>query len=324
MAHPLQALRDVMAEHQIDAYLIPTADFHGSEYVGEHFACREYISGFTGSAGTLLVFANWAGLWTDGRYFLQAAEELKGSDIRLMKQGEPGVPTIEAFLRASLQPEQTLGFDGRCVDARTGRRYHALARQLGGKINHQLDLVGEVWPQRPPLSAQPAWLLSEEYAGVSRREKLREIRGAMTAEGADVLLLTSLEDIAWLLNLRGGDVACNPVVLSYLSLTQDSAVLFANPAVFSPAVLEQLEADGVSLRPYESVYSYVGRLTPSQRVMLDTRRINTTLLTSIPSHVSVMDRPNPTALRKAIKNPVEIANMKQAHLADGIALTRFM
>ena len=109
MAHPLQALRDVMAEHQIDAYLIPTADFHGSEYVGEHFACREYISGFTGSAGTLLVFANWAGLWTDGRYFLQAAEELKGSDIRLMKQGEPGVPTIEAFLRASLQPEQTLG-----------------------------------------------------------------------------------------------------------------------------------------------------------------------------------------------------------------------
>lgn len=324
MAHPLQALRDVMAEHQIDAYLIPTADFHGSEYVGEHFACREYISGFTGSAGTLLVFANWAGLWTDGRYFLQAAEELKGSDIRLMKQGEPGVPTIEAFLRASLQPEQTLGFDGRCVDARTGRRYHALARQLGGKINHQLDLVGEVWPQRPPLSAQPAWLLSEEYAGVSRREKLREIRGAMTAEGADVLLLTSLEDIAWLLNLRGGDVACNPVVLSYLSLTQDSAVLFANPAVFSPAVLEQLEADGVSLRPYESVYSYVGRLTSSQRVMLDTRRINTTLLTSIPSHVSVMDRPNPTALRKAIKNPVEIANMKQAHLADGIALTRFM
>lgn len=213
MAHPLQALRDVMAEHQIDAYLIPTADFHGSEYVGEHFACREYISGFTGSAGTLLVFANWAGLWTDGRYFLQAAEELKGSDIRLMKQGEPGVPTIEAFLRASLQPEQTLGFDGRCVDARTGRRYHALARQLGGKINHQPDLVGEVWPQRPPLSAQPAWLLSEEYAGVSRREKLREIRGAMTAEGADVLLLTSLEDIAWLLNLRGGDVACNPVVL---------------------------------------------------------------------------------------------------------------
>lgn len=324
MAHPLQALRDVMAEHQIDAYLIPTADFHGSEYVGEHFACREYISGFTGSAGTLLVFANWAGLWTDGRYFLQAAEELKGSDIRLMKQGEPGVPTIEAFLRASLQPEQTLGFDGRCMDARTGRRYHALARQLGGKINHQLDLVGEVWPQRPPLSAQPAWLLSEEYAGVSRREKLREIRGAMTAEGADVLLLTSLEDIAWLLNLRGGDVACNPVVLSYLSLTQDGAVLFANPAVFSPAVLEQLEADGVSLRPYESVYSYVGHLTPSQRVMLDTRRINTTLLTSIPSHVPVMDRPNPTALRKAIKNPVEIANMKQAHLADGIALTRFM
>ena len=131
MAHPLQALRDVMAEYHIDAYLIPTADFHGSEYVGAHFACREYLSGFTGSAGTLLVFANWAGLWTDGRYFLQAAQQLEGSGIRLMKQGEPGVPTIEEFLRQSLQPEQTLGFDVRCVDARTGRRYHRLTRQLG-------------------------------------------------------------------------------------------------------------------------------------------------------------------------------------------------
>ena len=172
MAHPLQALRDVMAEYHIDAYLIPTADFHGSEYVGAHFACREYLSGFTGSAGTLLVFANWAGLWTDGRYFLQAAQQLEGSGIRLMKQGEPGVPTIEEFLRQSLQPEQTLGFDGRCVDARTGRRYHRLTRQLGAKLNHQLDLVDEIWPQRPPLSAQPVWELDEQYAGLSRRDKL--------------------------------------------------------------------------------------------------------------------------------------------------------
>ena len=154
MTHPLQALRDRMAEHHIDAYLIPTADFHGSEYVGDHFACRRYVSGFTGSAGTLLVFPTWAGLWTDGRYFLQAEEQLQGSGIRLMKMGQPGVPTIEGFLRSSLQPGQTLGFDGRCVDARTGRRYHQLARQLGAMIHHQLDLVGEIWPDRPPRSAQ--------------------------------------------------------------------------------------------------------------------------------------------------------------------------
>ena len=150
MANPLQALRDRMAEYHIDAYLIPTADFHGSEYVGDHFACRRYVSGFTGSAGTLLVFPHWAGLWTDGRYFLQAEAQLQGSGIRLMKMGQPGVPTIEGFLRSSLQPGQTLGFDGRCVDARTGRRYHQLTKQLGAKMNHERDLVGEIWPDRLP------------------------------------------------------------------------------------------------------------------------------------------------------------------------------
>ncbi len=324
MAHPLQALRDVMAEHHIDAYLIPTADFHGSEYVGDYFACREYLSGFTGSAGTLLVFPHWAGLWTDGRYFLQAEEQLAGSGIRLMKQGQPGVPTIEAFLRASLQPGQTLAFDGRCVDARTGRRYHKLVREIGAKLNHQLDLVAEIWSQRPPLSAQPVWPLDEKYAGLSRREKLRQIRTAMTAQGADLLLLTTLEDIAWLLNLRGGDVACTPVFLSYLALTQEGGVLFANAAAFPAQVLDQLEADGITLRPYDGIYSYANRISPSQRVMLDTRRVNTTLLTSIPTGVPVLDRPNPTEGRKAIKNPVEIENMRQAHLADGVALTRFM
>ena len=299
MAHPLQALRDVMAEYHIDAYLIPTADFHGSEYVGAHFACREYLSGFTGSAGTLLVFANWAGLWTDGRYFLQAAQQLEGSGIRLMKQGEPGVPTIEEFLRQSLQPEQTLGFDGRCVDARTGRRYHRLTRQLGAKLNHQLDLVDEIWPQRPPLSAQPVWELDEQYAGLSRRDKLAQLRRAVISEGADTFLLSTLEDIAWLLNLRGNDIPCDPVFLSYLILTKETCILFANPASFSPELLAELEVDGVSLRPYDNFYAYVNRFSPSQTVLLDTRRVNTTLLTSIPSHVSVLDRPNPTELRRA-------------------------
>ena len=234
MANPLQALRDRMAEYHIDAYLIPTADFHGSEYVGDHFACRRYVSGFTGSAGTLLVFPHWAGLWTDGRYFLQAEAQLQGSGIRLMKMGQPGVPTIEGFLRSSLQPGQTLGFDGRCVDARTGRRYHQLTKQLGAKMNHERDLVGEIWPDRPPLSAQPAWLLEEAYAGLSREEKLRQVRGDLAAQGAEVLLLTTLEDIGWLLNLRGGDIACTPVVLAYLALTQEGCLLFAQGAAFSP------------------------------------------------------------------------------------------
>lgn len=324
MRKQLQALRDAMARHTIDACLIPTADFHGSEYVGRHFACREYISGFTGSAGTLLVFPQWAGLWTDGRYFLQAEEQLEGTGIRLMQMGQPGVPTLESFLRSSLQADQTFAFDGRCVDARTARRYHTIAKQVGARINLALDLPGEIWMGRPPRSAQPVWSLSTQLAGESRRDKLARVREAMAAEGAGQFLLTSLEDIAWLLNLRGDDVACTPVFLAYLALTQESCHLFAQPSAFSPALLDQLDEDGIFLRPYEEIYRYANQLHPQQTVMLDTRRVNATLLTSIPTKVKVIDRPNPTEAMKAIKNPTEQANFRKAHLADGIALTRFM
>ena len=324
MRKQLQALRDVMAQHKIDAYLIPTDDFHGSEYVGDHFQCREYISGFTGSAGTLLVFPQWAGLWTDGRYFLQAEDQLKDSGIRLMKMGQPGVPSLEEFLKSSLQAEQVLGFDGRCVDARTGRKYYQITKNLGASINTQLDLAGEVWPDRPPLSAQPVWSLGLEYAGESRASKLGRVRAVMAAEGVNTHLLTTLEDIAWLLNIRGGDVDCNPVVLSYLALTTEGCTLFANGAAFPKEVLEELEADGVTLRPYDSVYTYANSLTPDHTVLLSTRTVNTKVLTSIPTGVKLVDKPNPTEAMKAAKNDVEVGNMAKAHLYDGIALTRFM
>ncbi len=324
MRKQLQALRDVMAEHKIDAYLIPTDDFHGSEYVGEHFACRKYVSGFTGSAGTLLVFPQWAGLWTDGRYFLQAEEELKDSGIRLMKLGQDGVPTLDEFLRESLQPDQVLGFDGRCVSARAGRRYYRMAKNRGARINDRLDLVDEIWPDRPPLSAQPVWTLDEAYAGEARWDKLERVRESMAAEGANTFLLTSLEDIAWLLNLRGGDVDCNPVALAYLSLTLEGCHLFANGASFPPAVLEELELDGVDLRPYDSFYAYTNRLTSDHTVMLSTKKVNTKVLTSIPTGVRLLDRANPTEAMKAVKNETEIANLSKAHLYDGVALTRFM
>ena len=324
MRKQLQALRDIMAEHRIDAYLIPTDDFHGSEYVGAHFACRSYVSGFTGSAGTLLVFPQWAGLWTDGRYFLQAEEQLQDSGIRLMKMGQPGVPTLEEFLRSSLQADQVLAFDGRCVSARAGRRYYRLVKNLGARLNDQLDLVDEIWPDRPPLSAQPVWSLSEEYAGESRWEKLERVRASMAAEGAETFLLTSLEDIAWLLNIRGGDVDCNPVVLAYLALTPDVCYLFTNGAAYPPEVLTELETDGVILRPYDSFYSYVNHLSPGVSVMLSTRRVNTKVLTSVPTGVRLLDRTNPTEAMKAVKNATEAANLSKAHLYDGVALTRFM
>lgn len=320
----LQALRDAMATHKIDAYLIPTDDFHGSEYVGAHFACRKYVSGFTGSAGTLLVFPSWAGLWTDGRYFLQAEAQLEDSGIHLMKTGQPGVPTLEQFLYQSLRPEQVLGYDGRCVNARKGKWYHTAMKRLGASVNDRLDLVEEIWPDRPPLSAKPAWLLADKYAGETRASKLDRVREAMVSQKADCFLLTSLEDIGWLLNLRGGDVCSNPVVLSYLALTKDTCLLFANPSALSREILDALEADGVFLRPYDAFYSYANHISEENRVLLDGRRVNSRVITSIHSKVAILDRPNPTEAMKAIKNATEIANEKTAHLRDGIALTKFM
>lgn len=324
MRKQLQRLREAMAQHKLDAYLIPTDDFHGSEYVGAHFACRAYVSGFTGSAGTLLVFPHWAGLWTDGRYFLQAEEELRDSGIHLMKSGQPGVPTVTSFLKNSLQDGQTLGFDGRCVPASTGRTYYQLMKELGGHIKDRLDLVGEIWPQRPPLSAQPVWELELDYAGESRADKLMQVRAAMAREKADGFLLTALEDIAWLLNLRGGDIPCTPVFLAYLALTPEGGTLFANPGIFSREILAHLEEDGIFLQPYDSVYQYANRLSGGRRILLNTRQVNTRLLTSIPTAVKVVDKPNPTERMKAVKNETEAKNMAQAHLSDGIALTRFM
>lgn len=324
MSTPLQDLRAAMAERQIDAYLIPTSDFHNSEYVGDHFACREYVSGFSGSAGTLLVFPHWAGLWTDGRYFLQAESQLAGSGIKLMRMGEPGVPTIEEFLRASLQSGQTLGFDGRCVTAETGRKYYALARRVGAKISDREDLADEIWLDRPPLSREPVWEMSEEYAGESRKSKLARVRAAMAKEGANTLLLTALEDIAWLLNLRGGDVACTPVFLAYLALGQVGGTLFANPSIFSPDIRTDLAEDGIKLQPYGGVYGWANRLKREQTVLLDPSRVNARLLTSIPTGVKVAERPDPTLAMKAVKNSAETEGFRRAHVDDGVALTRFM
>ena len=324
MSSPLEALRQLMAEREIDACLIPTADYHNSEYVGDHFACRAYLSGFTGSAGTLLVFSNWAGLWTDGRYFLQAERQLAGSGIRLMKSGEAGVPTVEEFLRAGLRAGQTLAFDSRCVTARTGRRYYALARQKGARIADREDLVDQIWLDRPPRSHAPVWELPLEYTGESRPSKLARVRAAMAKERAGVHLLTSLEDIAWLLNLRGEDVTCTPVFLAYLALDQAGGILFADPAAFSPGLRDALGADGIRLQPYDGVYAYANRLRREQTVLLDPDRVNARLLTSIPTGVKVIEGPDPTIAMKAVKNPTEQENFRRAHLDDGVALTRFM
>lgn len=320
----LAALRSLMKEHHVDAYLVPTDDFHCSEYVGEHFKCRRFITGFTGSAGTAVITQDMAGLWTDGRYFIQAAAQLEGTGVTLYKMGVEGVPTIEEFLTDTLTSGQTLGFDGRTMTAGQG---DALAKKLAEKsvsIACHMDLVGDIWKDRPALSCEPAWSLDLKYAGKPRSEKFADIRKAMAEKKADYFVLTSLDDIAWLLNIRGNDIACNPVVLSYLVMTQSQVILFAQAPAFSKELTCELKHDGVELQPYNDIYTYATSIPAEKTVLLDKSSANYTLKESLPETVTVLDEVNPTLLPKAIKNSVEVANMKKAHIKDGVAVTRFL
>lgn len=320
----LTALRALMQEKGMDVYMIPTDDFHASEYVGAYFACRKYITGFTGSAGTAVVTKDMAGLWTDGRYFIQAEQQLEGSTVELFKMGEPGVPTVHEFLEKTLQEGQCLGFDGRTVGAKEAEQLEAALGKKGVKISCAEDLVGMIWNDRPELSCEPVKELDVQWAGKSRQEKCADIRSEMEKKQADVFLLTSLDDIAWLLNIRGGDVPCNPVVLSYLAMTQKEIVLFANEKAFSEEVKASLTADGVTLKPYDAVYEYASEIPVDQTVVLCKEKANSRLVTSIPSGVKILDEENLTLLPKAIKNAVEVENMRKAHIKDGVAVTKFI
>ena len=236
----IAALRARMKETGIDAYLIPTDDFHGSEYVGEYFKCRKYITGFTGSAGTAVIMQDMAGLWTDGRYFIQAADQLEGTGITLFKMGEPEVPTVHEFLKKNLTQGRCLGFDGRTVSAKEAAELEKMLDENGVSLSVDHDLAGAIWENRPVLSCEPVTELDIKWAGESRADKCARIRKAMEKKGADLFVLTSLDDIAWLLNIRGGDIHCCPVVLSYLVMTKTEIRLFANEKAFQTDVLEAL------------------------------------------------------------------------------------
>ena len=324
MREELCCLRERMQEESVDAYLIMTDDFHGSEYVGDYFKSREYISGFTGSAGTLLVRKDCAGLWTDGRYFLQAETQLAGSGITLFRSGQPGVPDLEDYLVEQLADGQTLGFDGRCVMAGYARKLRERLEQKGVRIRNDLDLVGDVWPDRPALSKEPVWQLAERYAGIGVKDKLAEVRQILHKKKADWFLLASLEDICWLLNVRGNDVACTPVVLSYLMMSRDQVFWYVQREAVPEPVQTDLQEAGVVLREYGQIYEDVSRLPGGVRLLCDENHVNDALISRIAPDVVVVDGENPTLLLKAVKNPVEVANEKAAHIKDGIAVTRFI
>ena len=318
----LNSLRTLMRERGMDAYLVPTADFHESEYVGDYFKCRSFMTGFTGSAGTLVVTLEDAALWVDGRYFVQAGNQLKGSSVRLMKMGEEGVPEISDFIIDTVKEGGCLGFDGRVVDSFTGLELEKRLDEKGASVKYQEDLIDQVWTDRPALSARPVWILKEEFAGKSASEKLSDLRGEMKKAGASVHVLTSLDDIAWLLNIRGDDVRCNPVVLSYLAVTGTEAFLFINPQVLDQETEAYLKGLGITLKPYDEIYEYIKTLQ-NEKVLLETARVNYAIIRGLDSSNEIINQMNPTVLAKAVKNPVEIENMKKAHIKDGVVMARF-
>lgn len=320
----LNALRILMKEKKIDAYLVPTDDFHGSEYVGDYFKCRKYITGFTGSAGTAIITQDMAGLWTDGRYFIQAADQLRDTTIELFKSGEPGVPTVHQFLNDKLEEGMCLGFDGRTVSAREAEELQELLQEKHITFSVNDDLIGEIWEDRPVLSCEPVMELDVRWTGKSRADKIAEIREQMKAKEADTFILTSLDDIAWLLNIRGNDIHCCPVVLSYLVMMENELRLYANAAAFSEEIRSNLGADGVKIYPYDDVYSYVQTISSDKKVLLSRANVNSRLVSNIPSEVTILDEPNLTLLPKAVKNKTEMENERIAHIKDGIAVTKFI
>ena len=306
MRKQISDLREKMREHNIDAYLIQTNDFHGSEYMNDYFKCREFMSGFTGSAGTMIVTMDAACLWTDGRYFLQAATQLNGSGITLMKSGEPEVPTITEYLQQTLTTDRTLGFDGRVT---------SISPEIENicRICSQYDLVGEIWPDRPAIRPSRIYQLDSSVTGKSADSKMGTLRSFMQQKGYDYFLTTNLEEIAWLYNLRGNDIPHTPVFFSFLLVTPDEDRLY----VLNSNYKER------NTYPYTQFFKDIKEL-PSGKLLLKKDAVNYAVLKSIPGHVEVISQTSPLALMKCRKNETEITCTKKAHIKDGAAMAEFL
>lgn len=339
----LLSLRNQMKEAGVHCVVIPTSDYHNSEYVSDFFMARKYFSGFTGSAGTLVVTPDEAALFTDGRYFIQAAKELEGSGITLMKMGEPGVPTMTEYVDQKLQKGWTLCFDGRVITSSKGGELEEIAKKHEGQVRFDLDLCDAAWENRPVLIHHPVWVLSEEYAGESVEEKLVRVREEMKKEEAGIHVLTSLDDIAWLYNIRSNDVECCPVVLAYTMVTKDRALLFAEEGFAAgedTSARERMEKAGVEIYPYDRFYEMLGSVAAqatkeekASGIWIDESQVNFRVLKELKKICAeegaqagtlLLNKENPTTLMKSIKNETELKHTRRAHIKDAVAVTKFM
>lgn len=324
----IAVLRSMMRERGIDIYIVPTSDYHASEYVGEHFKERAFLTGFTGSAGTAVVTLTEACLWTDGRYFIQAKKQLSGSGIVLQRMGEPGVPQIFEYVQEHLKQKGCIAFDGRCMSYKEAEAYLTLAEKRGGRVQTDEDLVGQIWKDRPELPKNEVFILGEEYAGETSEKKLGRIREKLQQSVGEEdygHLISCLYDIAWILNLRGNDICHVPVFLSYLYITKDQVILYANSENWSGKVLEYLQRQQVRLRPYAAVYEDLAACM-QETVVLDLSSVNLRLCEAAAGQGArnILDIKNPAERMRAVKNQTEIANTLEAHRKDGVAVTKFL
>jgi len=319
----IELLRKVMKQKSVAAYIVPTSDYHNSEYVDDYFKCREYLSGFTGSNGTLVVTEDEAGLWTDGRYYIQAEAELEGSGITLFRSGEVGVPRIIDYLASTLKAGEVCGFDGRTIPASTGRKYEDKLAENNVSISYEEDLVAEVWDDRPMLPNHPVYSLDDDNVGVSAKDKISSIRAFISDHNADSWLCTRLDDIMWLLNIRGADVECNPVALSYFYLTQTEAHLFIQLSELDSRINEYFDHIDVTIHDYAQINDFI-KSSLCGRTLVDLDNLSYTIYKLVSDKSTIISVQNPTERLKAIKNETELAHLREAYIRDSAALTRFI
>ncbi|MFJ8262862.1 aminopeptidase P family protein [Rummeliibacillus sp. NPDC094406] len=320
----VEKLRQLMKENQMDAYIIPSYDAHLSEYVAEHWKCRQWISGFTGSAGTVVITLDDAGLWTDGRYYIQAEKQLESSGIRLFRMMDPGVPSYTEWLANVLKEGSIVGFDGNVFSINMVKKKEKdlKAKRIVLKMNQ--DLIGDLWEGRPEIPKGPIFTHDVKYAGKSRVEKLNEVRKEMKNKGANYYILTSLDDIAWLLNIRGADVPNNPVVIANVIVAEHKCYVFIDSCKVPPLVKLELEAEGIELKANHEIQNFLGNLSSSDAIIFDTNKTNIRLYNAINSNTKKIENPDITTNLKAVKNEVEIKNLKSCEIKDGLAMVKFI
>jgi len=318
MSDKLKALRQAMSEKNFDAYIVPGSDAHQSEYVAAHWRSREWLSGFTGSNGLVVVTDKEAGLWTDGRYFIQAEKELKGSGISLFKMHEPEVPTYSQWLADNLPPKAKVGFDGRVLSV---SEFEGLKEDLERNevsFSYNEDLVGAIWSDRPAMPSGAAFTHDIAFTGKDTKQKLSDLRAEMKKKHADIYLAAALDDIAWLANIRGSDITNTPVVFSYLLIDMENAYLFVDENKIKDSV------PGLTICPYEAVYDYIEQKAAGKTILYHAAGLGLSLFDAIPQNAKAVKSPSLIAELKTIKNETEIKNIRNAFLKEGVALVRFM